>query len=152
MASQGLAAAPPIDLPDDGADQLAEIWGDVVSRRQLGRALLIGAALSLAAYEIALRLFQGLTATPATDKALAMLAGILGCILAGAICARLFPPKRIVVDEVVGDATWRREVLAQLEAEAGPIGDIDTLPEAVIREMKEVGLYDLFRDHSRREA
>ena len=132
--------------------QLAEIWGDVVSRPQLGKAILIGAAVSLAVYGIALETIAPLAATPAIGKALAMLAGIIGCIIGGAICARAFRPKRVVVEEVPTGAMWQTEVLDQLVQEGGPIGKVEDLPASVAGEMKEVGLYDLFRDYERNRA
>lgn len=132
--------------------QLAEIWGDVVSRPQLGKAILIGAAVSLAVYGIALQIIVPLASTPDIGKALAMLAGIIGCIIGGAICARAFKPKRIVVEEIPTGATWQTEVLEQLEQEGGPLGKVEDLPAPVVDEMKQVGLYDLFSDYERKRV
>lgn len=135
--------------PTGAEGQLAEVWGDVVSRPQLGKAILIGAAVSLAVYGIALEIIVPRASTPDIGKALAMLAGIIGCIVGGAICARAFRPKRVVVEQVPAGATWQTEVLEQLEQEGGPIGRVEDLPASVAKEMKEVGLYDLFRDYER---
>lgn len=125
--------------------QLAEIWGDVVSRPQLGKAMTVGAAISVAVYFIALHTIAPLAATPAVGKALAMLAGIIGSVGSGAICARMFPPKRVVSDHAAGASAWQTEVLEQLEQEGGPIGEVCDLPPAVVEEMRQVGLYEVFQ-------
>lgn len=136
----------PATLRDATAQgQLAEIWGDVVSRPQLGKAMTIGAILSVAVYFVALHTVAPLAATPAVGKALAMLAGIVGSVGSGAICARMFPPKRVVSEHVAGASAWQTEVLEQLEQESGPIGKVRDLPPAVVEEMRQVGLYEVFQ-------
>ncbi len=134
--------------------QLAEIWGDVVSRPQLAKAMAIGAIISVAVYFIALHTIAPLAATPAVGKALAMLAGIIGSVASGAICARIFPPKRVVSEHIAGASAWQSEVLAQLEQEGGPIGQVRDLPPAVVEEMRQVGLYEVFQtfEQSRRSG
>lgn len=130
--------------PPAAETDLAEIWGDIVSRRQLAISLIIGAVVSLAFYAIALRLFQGIGSSPAIDKALAMLMGIVGCLTGGLICSRIFKPKRHLSEDPSGSDDARIAVLQQIENEEGEIGDARELPEIVQAEMKEVGLYDLF--------
>ncbi|RWR26499.1 hypothetical protein D2T29_20510 [Sinirhodobacter populi] len=132
--------------------QLAEVWGDVVSRPQLGRAIVIGAVVSVAVYWIALHTIAPMAETPAIGKALAMLAGVLGCLVGGTISARLFRPKRVVVEEVPAGATWQTEILDQIEQEGGPFGRVEDLPPAVVREMKDVGLYEVFRAHEQKRT
>ncbi|MEJ1117316.1 hypothetical protein V9K92_02400 [Phyllobacterium sp. CCNWLW109] len=130
--------------------QLAEIWGDVVSRPQLAKAMLIGALVSVAVYFLALQTIAPSASTPAVGKALAMLAGILGSVISGAICARLFAPKRTVVEQAQTGIAWQTEILEQLELEGGPIGRVEDLPPVVAQEMREVGLYDLFKNYEDR--
>jgi len=77
-----------------------------------------------------------------------MLVGLAGCIISGVVCAKLFPPKREVV-EAAADPFWREEVLAQLVAESKSIGSISDLPSETIQELKELGLYELFASHER---
>ncbi|MBY5377298.1 hypothetical protein [Rhizobium leguminosarum] len=127
--------------------QLAEIWGDVVSRPQLGKAMIIGAVMSIAVYFAALQIIAPLAATPAVGKALAMLAGIIGSVASGAVCARIFPPKRVVSDHVADAGAWQVEVLEQLEQEGGPIGQLSDLPPVVAEEMRQVGLYEVFQNY-----
>ncbi|MHC1551357.1 hypothetical protein [Phyllobacterium sp. K27] len=132
--------------------QLAEIWGDVVSRPQLGKAMIIGAVVSIAVYFFALQTIAPLASTPAVGRAIAMLAGILGSVVSGAICARMFPPKRTVVEQAQTGTAWQTEVLEQLEQEGGPIGRVEDLPPVVAQEMREVGLYDLFKNYENRSG
>jgi hypothetical protein len=65
------------------------------------------------------------------------------------VCAKLFKPKREVVEES-SDLASRTAVLDQLAAEAGGLGSVADLPEEVAAEMKELGLYDVFAAHERR--
>ena len=81
-----------------------------------------------------------------------MLAGIIGCILGGAICARLFQPKRRVVEQIAPGAIWQTEVLDQIAIEGGAIGSVEDLPAAVAQEMREVGLYSVFQDYEQDRA
>lgn len=137
------------DRSSDG--QLAEVWGDVVSRRHLARAIVIGGVVSLAFYGLGLRFVAPMAETPQVGRALAMLLGILGCLTAGAICARLFAPKRILSEEMgAGTAKWQQQVLDQIEAEGGTIGDLADLRPEVVEELRETGLYDIFRDRASR--
>jgi hypothetical protein len=120
-----------------------ELWGDVVDTRHLAASVAISAVISVGTYLIAGRIFAPLAPTPALAKAYAMLAGLGGCVASGAICAKLFPPKRDVVDEAV-DPHWRDEALAQLESETGTLGDFASLSPVTLAELKEVGLYETF--------
>ena len=135
-----MSAAPP------PRTHLAEVWGDVVDTRHLGQAILIGAVVSVATYYAAAALLSGAVATPAVAKAYAMLAGMGGCVLSGVICAKLFAPKREVVEDA-GDPAWREEAIADLIKETGRLGGVDELPPAARAEMKELGLYDAFAAH-----
>ncbi|MGF9694351.1 MULTISPECIES: hypothetical protein [unclassified Rhizobium] len=132
--------------------QLAEIWGDVVSRPQLAKAMIIGAILSVAVYYATLAAIAPMAATPAVGKALAMLAGILGSVISGAVCSRIFAPKRVVVEQAQTGTAWQADVLEQLEQEGGPIGRVEDLPPVVVQEMREVGLYDLFKTYQDRSS
>ncbi len=132
--------------------QLAEVWGDVVSRPQLSKAMIIGAILSVAVYYATLATIAPMAATPAVGKALAMLAGIVGAVISGAVCSRMFSPKRIVVEQVQTGTDWQSDILEQLEQEGGPIGRVEDLPAEVVQEMRDVGLYDLFKSYQDRRG
>lgn len=130
----------------------AEVWGDTVDTAHLGWSVLIGVTVSFGAYELALRILQPLVAQAAMGRAYAMLVGLGGCLAAGAICARLFKPKRIVVEQEASDEGMRAELIERLVADAGPQGSVKTLPGYVAAEMKEAGLYDLFAGAEARHA
>lgn len=125
---------------------LAEVWGDVVDRRHLAAAVVIGAVVSLGTFLIAARIFAATVAVPDVGRAYAMLVGLLGCVLSGLICAKLFPPKREVV-ETAADPAWQIAAMQQLAGDTGTIGRLEDLPPQVIAEMKELGLYELFAAH-----
>lgn len=130
--------------------RLVEVWGDTVDTRHLAWSIAIGLGVSLAGFLIARRLLVSAVATPELARAYAMLAGLAGCVLSGVICARIFPPKREVVEgDAVVDPTWRMEVLARLAEEHGGLGKLADLPPVVVAEMKELGLYDLFAAHEK---
>ncbi|QIL82281.1 hypothetical protein G7047_21835 [Diaphorobacter sp. HDW4A] len=124
---------------------LAEVWGDTVDLRHLVWAILIGTGISVAGYFLASRWLTSFVESKQLAQAYAMLAGLAGCILAGVICARLFPPKREVTElDISTDPVWRAEVLAELEKQPGGLGTVADLPPAVVSELKELKLYELF--------
>lgn len=126
-----------------------EVWGDTVDIRHLAWSVVLGIAISLGAFEIARRVLSTSVPDAAMSRAYAMLVGLGGCLLAGAICAKLFKPKREVVEEA-SDLTRREAVLEQLAAEAGGLGSLADLPPEAVAEMKELGLYDVFAAYERR--
>ncbi len=132
-------------IPPAPSARLAEVWSDTVDLRHLAWAIGIGISVSVAGFFIASRWLRGVVASPELAHAYAMLAGLAGCVLAGVICARLFPPKREVLEHsATHDPAWRAEVLAELAEQPGGLGTLADLPDAVVRELKELDLYDLF--------
>lgn len=128
---------------------LVEVWGDTVDIRHLGWSVVLGIAISLGAFALANHVLTAYVQDAAMSRAYAMLVGLAGCLVAGAVCAKLFKPKREVVEES-SDLASRAAVLDQLAAEAGGLGSVEDLPEEVAAEMKELGLYDVFAAHERR--
>ena len=128
---------------------LVEVWGDTVDSRHLAWSVVLGIAISLGAFMVANRIFALFVHDAAMSRAYSMLVGLLACLVAGAVCARLFKPKRRVVEETA-DTARLQSVLDQLAAEPGGLGSVADLPPAVAAEMKELGLYDLFADAERR--
>lgn len=131
------------------ASSLVEVWGDTVDIRHLAWSVALGVAISLGAFALANRVLSNYVPDAAMSRAYAMLVGLGGCLLAGAVCAKLFKPKREVVEEA-SDLARRDEVLDQLAAEAGGLGSVADLPADVAAEMKELGLYDVFAAHEQR--
>ncbi|MGJ7612903.1 MULTISPECIES: hypothetical protein [unclassified Variovorax] len=130
--------------------RLVEIWGDTADLGHLAWAIVIGVAVSLTGYLVASRVLASLVSTPELARAYAMLAGLGGCVVSGVICAKLFTPKREVVEGAEADPRWREEVLAELAGEHGTLGSVDDLPPSVVREMKELQIYDLFASYKPR--
>ncbi|ARP79991.1 hypothetical protein CAL12_03560 [Bordetella genomosp. 8] len=133
-------------VPDRAsAWQLAEVWSDTVDLRHLAWSIGIGVVISVAAFIAAGRWLGGIAASAELAHAYAMLAGLAGSVIAGVVCARLFPPKREVVEDTsLADPAWRAEVLAELAGEPGGLGTLADLPPAALRELRELGLLELF--------
>lgn len=127
--------------------RLVEVWGDTTDTRHLAWSVVIGGGVSITGFLIANRWLSDHVGTPELARAYAMLAGLAGCILSGVICAILFTPKRDVVEGDAADPFWREEVLAKLAEQHGDLGSVEDLPPAVIQEMKELRIYDLFASH-----
>lgn len=137
--------------PKPSSAPLVEVWGDTANPRHLACAIVIGGALSLAAFAIANRVLAELVRTPELARAYAMLAGLAGCVLAGFVCACLFKPKRTVLEgtEDADGGSARAQALDRLAEEAGGIGALADLPQATVEELKELRLYELFEARER---
>lgn len=73
-------------------------------------------------------------------------------MLTGVVTARLFPPKRVLTEQT-DEPGSREAAMDSIEEEFGPLGDPDELPEPVLREVKELGIYeDLARQHAKNAA
>ncbi|MGQ8880036.1 hypothetical protein ACUTR7_21155 [Delftia sp. NA_296.1] len=136
----------------DPADwRLAEVWGDTVDLRHLAWAIAIGTGISVLGFYLASRWLTTVVESRQLAHAYAMLAGLAGCVIAGVICARAFPPKREVTElDTSNDPEWRREVLEELARQPGGLGTVQDLPPAVVQELKELKLYELFADKAGR--
>lgn len=141
--------------PKPTGSPLVEVWGDTANTRHLACAIVIGGALSLAAFALASRILAELVRTPELARAYAMLAGLAGCVLAGFICACLFKPKRVVTEDTAtetGSATAaaaREQALDRLAEESGGLGTMADLPAATVQELRELQLYELFAARER---
>ncbi len=141
--------------PKAAGSPLVEVWGDTANPRHLACAIVIGGALSLAAFAIASRILTELVRTPELARAYAMLAGLAGCVLAGFICACLFKPKRVVTEDSGTDASSataaaaREQALDRLAEESGGLGTMADLPAATVQELRELQLYELFAARER---
>jgi len=125
----------------------AEVWGDTVDLRHLTWAIGIGIGISVLGYYCASQWLVSVVESKQLAHAYAMLAGLAGCIIAGVICAKAFPPKRAVTEtEISVDPQWKQEVLQELALQPGGMGSVADLPPEVAQELKELKLYDLFAD------
>jgi hypothetical protein len=129
--------------------RLVEVWGDTTDIRHLAWSIVIGIVVSITGFLIANRWLSAHVDTLELARAYAMLAGLAGCIVSGVICAMLFKPKREVVEGEIADPFWRDEVLAKLVEQNGELGSVDDLPPAVVQEMKELQIYELFASYKR---
>ncbi|WP_341962736.1 hypothetical protein [Pseudomonas sp. RC10] len=127
---------------------LYEVWGDTVDGRHLIYSMAIGATVSLGAFFIAKHLLVGWVDNVQMAKAYAMLVGIVGCLAGGAISAKLFKPKRNVVEHEA-DPAWRAQVLSELQDEFGDLGKLSDLPADTIAELHEMDLYALFAEYEK---
>lgn len=142
-AAVALAPATALASAHDTSARYAEVWGDTVDLRHLGGAIVLGIGIGTGAFLAGKSLLASLVADAAIARAYAMLLGLGGCLLAGAVCARLFEPKRQVVEQA-SDASERQRVLDQLSAEYGGLGAITDLSDAARAELAELGLLELF--------
>lgn len=127
--------------------RLVEVWGDTADQSHLAWSIGIGVVVSLAGFLIANNVLKANVSSPELARAYAMLAGLAGCVASGVICAVLFKPKREVVEGAGADPFWRHEVLAKLAEQYGDLGSVADLPPAVVKEMKELEIYDLFANY-----
>jgi len=137
---------------DPPSTPYAEVWGDTVDLRHLAWAICIGIGISVLGYYCASQWLISVVESRQLAHAYAMLAGLAGCIIAGVICAKAFPPKRSVTEtEISVDPQWREEVLQELSLQSGGMGSVSDLPPVVAQELKELKLYELFADAERAE-
>lgn len=128
---------------DASAPSLAQVWGDTVDIRHLGLSITIGVAMSMGAFTLGRSLLVSWVRDPGLAHACSMLAGLVGCLLAGVICALAFKPKRVVAERAI-DTAARSEVLRMLGAQTGGIGTIADLSPAGRAELEELGMLDMF--------
>ncbi|WP_296234479.1 hypothetical protein [uncultured Pseudomonas sp.] len=131
-------------------NNLYEVWGDTVDSRHLVLAILVSSVVSLGTYALALWILAGILDSAQMAKAYAMLFGILGCLAGGTICALLFKPKRDVIEHAA-DPAFREQVVNDLLKEYGSLGRLEETSSEVIAELRDLGLYELFRDAELRE-
>lgn len=150
-AAPAAAIARRDDSPDAASFELVEVWGDTVDLRHLAWSVVLGTGISIGAFFAGERLLSAFVPDAAIARAYAMLVGLAGCIVAGAVCGFLFKPKREVVEHAV-DPAERMKVLDQLAAESGGLGTLADLSPGARAEMEELGLLDLFAAYEREHA
>ncbi len=131
----------------DTPTRLANIWGDTVDLKHLAGAMLIGIGLGFAFFrggqEGLLHLYPDLGA--GLNNAGALLVGIVGCLLAAVVSARLFPPKRTLSEQQFSEDD-RERVLRELQVDLSvEAAYAQSMPEDIREEMKELQLDAVFR-------
>ena len=124
----------------------ADIWGDTVNLKHLAGGLGIGVVLGLGFYIVGVNVLQ--TYNPKLPvnlmKAYALLIGIVGCLLAAVISAKLYSPKRILKQGEFSDED-RIAVLNELQVDREKEKEeLKQVGPECVAEMKELQLYDLF--------
>ena len=126
------------------AQQYLEVWGDTVDSRHLLGSIGLGVGIAVPVYLLADWGFDVLTGGDVLAHSYALVAGLVACVLAAVIAARLFKPKRII--QIGAAHTGSRELaMDAIEAEMGLLGDPDELSASALAEVKELGLYDDLR-------
>lgn len=134
----------------------ADIWGDTVNLKHLGGAMVIGVILGFSFFWSGLQVIKAQypTIQASLQNASALLVGILGCLLAAVISAKLFPPKRTLSEQNFSDED-RERVLTELQIDrAAEAEAMKTMPADILAEMKELQLDKVFSqpDSSKGEA
>lgn len=128
--------------------RLIEMWGDTVDSRHVGGAVAIGVGVAVPAYLVAAEVFTSFVDEEALGRSYALLTGLAGCLVAAVVCARLFKPKRVLV-EAEGSQEARAAAFETIRREVGDIGDPALLSPAVQRELHQLNLYDaLVAEHA----
>ena len=134
--------------------QLVTIWEDVVDFRQLLIGLACGSAIGFVSYASAFRAFAAgfPDDDPGLIKGYALMAGIAGCVMAAALIATVFKPKRLLRDtdqRPIDRAGLIRDLALDPEEERRAL---ETASPKLIREMQQLQVLDLFSDSSRRDS
>lgn len=130
--------------------RLLDVWGDTVNSRHLGASIALGILVPVPIYLISESIFVDTVSNPALGKSYALLAGLLGCLIAGTVAGRLFRPKRVLREQTEIDETAQRAALDEIIAESGAMGDPADLAPAVQKELRALGLHDIFAaEHQR---
>lgn len=124
-----------------GKPELTEVWGDTVVIKELFMAVIIGIVLTMGFYILGTKIFVG---NPNIETSLAkgysLLVGITGCILSGAVSAKLFKPKRNIEEKLeqddIEDILKSAGMTIEEEAEA-----LSKVSPQIIAEMEELELW-----------
>jgi hypothetical protein len=135
----------------DEKAQLVNIWEDTVDLRELFIGLVCGSTGGFASYVLSLRtLVKYLPSqTPGVIKGYALMGGIVGCVCAAVGVALLVKPKRWlrVSDEGPIDRAKLLHTLGVDPEEERRA--LEHASPALIKEMQQLQIYDLFADFSR---
>jgi uncharacterized transporter YbjL len=128
-------------------DDLFVVWGDTVSLSELIVGMLAGALAGYTAFAAALSYLNAYHSdlTRGVLMGYALLMGVCGCVVIGALAAAVFKPKRIVREEasVADTAALWRELRIDVRQEAQYLASV---PPDLLAEMRRLGLLDLFID------
>lgn len=122
--------------------RLIEVWGDTVDTRHLCASIALGAGIATPTFLLGRRFFKATVEDQTLAQSYALLLGLGACLVAAFIAARLFKPKRIVI-QTEATADSRREALDAIVADGGEWTDPAELSAEVQDELRQLGLYDV---------
>ncbi|WP_298014762.1 hypothetical protein [uncultured Megasphaera sp.] len=125
---------------------LADIWGDTVDLRDLGKGIIIGIVISLSCYLGAHEIITMQVPDLPTKliSAYSLLFGIGGCVISAVVSANLFKPKRTLNEEAFSEED-RERVLKELNIDtAKEKEELKYADPKVLQEIKDLKLYELF--------
>ena len=123
------------------------IWGDTVKFKDLISSLIIGMVFGSVSAQGGLWYLKTYHADMSRGALMgtALLIGALSCILAGAINAKLFAPKRVLIEGNSASDTLDAKLFIDLGLEPELEAEyLKETPPDVIEEMKQLALYDFF--------
>lgn len=123
---------------------LSEVWGETVALRNLALALAISAPTTIVAFLVARWLLESNMEDQKRADTFSLLIGLFVVVVCAVICARLFPPQRVVTTVDAEQSSTFEETLHELAADEGGLGAVADLPDEVQREMHDLDLYDAF--------
>lgn len=132
--------APDIPDLDEGSGEEESrpylvLWGDAVAPREVGISIAVTAAAALSVFLLARHALSALGAEKVVDG-YALLAGLVTCVAAGAVSAKLFKPKRTFAESGIDED--RHAVLAELSTPEA----LARVPAEYVDEMRELGLHE----------
>ena len=81
-------------------EKYTEVWGDTVVLKELLYSCVIGVFLTMSMFFLGQKIFHSFeNIEKSLANGYALLIGVIGCIVSGAICAKLFRPKRTVEEK-----------------------------------------------------
>jgi hypothetical protein len=131
-------------VTDKEPTDLAEVWGETVSLRNLALSLAISVPTTVIVYYIGHAVLIRTVSDPDRADTFSLLCGLACVVVCAVLCARMFVPQRVLVDDPVADSSSVEDALRELSEDEGGLGSVADLPPAVVREMKDLDLYDAF--------
>ena len=120
-----------------------EVWGDTVVLKELLYSCVIGVFLTMSMFFLGQKIFHSFeNIEKSLANGYALLIGVIGCIVSGAICAKLFRPKRTVEEkfefENIENILESAGITLEEEREA-----LSKLDSETIKELEDLELYAL---------
>ena len=124
-------------------EKYTEVWGDTVVLKELLYSCVIGVFFTMGMFFLGKKIFHSFeNIEKSLANGYALLIGVIGCIASGAICAKLFRPKRTVEEkfefENIENILESAGITLEEEKEA-----LSKLDSETIKELEDLELYAL---------